>query len=294
MTREPRRHPLHPAFQLPEIFCDLVDFVMDGLDPADEDVWHYASWLDQGGDLFCGDLDTHLLGQPADLDDPQSLCGELNYHFQPLEILPFCWNGGDALHYGWAVLAPELGASDHPCVSFSPMDDHAVWLGDDTKQALESLLVGVMAGWTAWGRERGQQSPDGRQLWRDACRALKLRPDLGSAAITPGARSKRGLRPDVPPGWRYVPTDDGIGVLAEAGAFAPGTIRVKNPGDLDGWRTTARVFLDDGYPGSALAVLKSLSLYEPATVALMREAYGRLGRDLHAERAELWLRLHPE
>lgn len=45
------------------------------------------------------------------------------------------------------MLAPETDADDHPCVSFSPMDGHAVWLGDHTRQALENLLVGTLAGW---------------------------------------------------------------------------------------------------------------------------------------------------
>ncbi|WP_026413050.1 hypothetical protein [Actinomadura oligospora] len=280
-------HPWHRSFRIPATFTALAEFVMDGLDPGDPDVWRYASWMDHGGSLFCGDLEPALLGMPGSGDVPEQFCGELAYHFQPLEILPFCWNGGDALHYGWAVLAPELDADDHPCVSFAPVDDRAWWLGDTTKQALENLLVGTVAG----ARER--PSPAEEPLWAEVCDALGLRPDLESTEITPGARSKRDLRPEVPPGWRYEPSGDGIGVLAEASAFAPSSVPVDKPWDQDEYLPWARAFLDEGYPGSALCVLKSLSSHSRASVELMREAYRRLGRDLHVERADLWLSLHP-
>ncbi|MFC5832787.1 hypothetical protein [Nonomuraea insulae] len=284
-------HPLHRTFQLPGTFVSLVEFLMDELDPKDPDVWRYAEWIDRGGDLFCGDIDPSLLGQPPGSDDPQALCGELAYHFQPLEILPFCWNGGDALHYGWAVLAPEVDAEDHLCVSFAPVDDRAVWLGDNTKEALENLLVGSVANWGGPGS--GRKSPAEDTRWAAVCRALDLRPDLGSSQITAGARSKRAIRPAVPQGWRYEPTGDGIGVLADAAAFAPGTVRVDRPWDSDDYGPLAGRFLADGYPGSALCVLKSLTSYDRAAVRLMGEAYRQLGRELHVERAELWLRLHP-
>ncbi|MEO3873352.1 hypothetical protein ABGB18_31465 [Nonomuraea sp. B12E4] len=288
------RHPLHRTFRLPATFVSLVEFIMDGLDPNDPDVWRYAEWIDRGGDLFCGDLDPSLLGEPPSGDDPRALCGELTYHFQPLEILPFCWNGGDALHYGWAVLAPELDAEDHLCVSFAPVDDRALWLGDNTKEALENLLVGSVANWSArGGPEKRREPPAEDARWAPVCRALGLRPDLGSTQIAAGARSKRAIRPVVPQGWRYEPTGDGIGVLADAAAFAPGTVRVDHPWDSEAYEPSARRFLADGYPGSALCVLKSLSSYDRTTVILMREAYRQLGRELHAERAELWLRLHP-
>lgn len=76
-------HPLHRTFRLPATFVALVEFLMDGLDPKDPDVWRYAEWIDRGGDFLCGDIDPSLLGQPPGSDDPQALCGELAYHFPP-------------------------------------------------------------------------------------------------------------------------------------------------------------------------------------------------------------------
>lgn len=42
------RHPLHPSFRLPATFVALTEFILDGLDPEDPDVWRYASWMDNG------------------------------------------------------------------------------------------------------------------------------------------------------------------------------------------------------------------------------------------------------
>ncbi|MFD1539241.1 hypothetical protein [Nonomuraea guangzhouensis] len=187
------------------------------------------------------------------------------------------------------VLAPELDLDDHPCVSFAPVDDHAVWLGDNTKQALENLLVGSMASWKAWGRTQGQPSPADDPRWTELCRALGLHPGIGSPDITAGARSSRAIRPTVPLGWRYESTDDGIGVLAEAAAFAPIAVEIVPSWDDDEHIAHARDLLAAGYPASALCVLKAL-YPDRAAVETMRDAYQALGRTLHVERAEAWLR----
>ncbi|MFC8799780.1 hypothetical protein ACFT2C_18750 [Promicromonospora sp. NPDC057138] len=287
------RHPLHHSFRIPATFAALAEFLMDGLDPGDPNVWRYASWLDRGGDLFCGDIDSGLLGEPVPGDDPAALCRELGYSSPPLEILPFCWNGGDGLHYGWAVLAPELDAADHPCVSYAPGEDSARWLGDSTKEALENLLVGAIANWAERGPGQGLPSPAEDERWAAVCGALDLRPDVGSPAIGPGARSRLRIRPEVPAGWRYEPTGDGIGVLAEAAAFAPETVQVDDSGDDEEYLPVARRYLARGFPASALCVLKSLSGHGHEVVELMCEAYQQLGRGLLVERAELWLRLNP-
>ncbi|MGH8792829.1 MAG: hypothetical protein ACRDXX_09295 [Stackebrandtia sp.] len=274
------RHPLHRSFRLPATFVALREFVLDGFDPEDGlDVWEYV--FEKCGSLFCGEIDTILL-------DPKELC----YDSQPMEIVPFGWNGGDGLHYGWAVLAPELDSDDYQCVSFASIDDHAVWLGDHTKEALENLLVGGVAGWAEWGRRQGLPSPVDDPRWMTLCRSLDLRPGIGSAQITPGARSNRMIHPTIPPGWRYEPAADGIGVLAEATAFAPASTTADPEWGGDEHLAHARRLLAAGYPASALGVLKA-TYPEREVMRTMREAYQALGRTLHVERADIWLRNHP-
>jgi hypothetical protein len=279
------RHPHHPSLRIPAAFVALRDHILSDHEPG-TDVFDHA-WR-RVGMFFCGDLTTNLLtGEP----DDRPTHPELIYHYQPVEIVPFCRAGVDALHYGWAVLAPELDLDDQPCVSFAPVDDEACWLGDTTHQALENLLTGHLLGWAAWGRAEVEPSPDIDPRWRALCDTLGLRPVAEPGDITAGARSPRALRPVVPPGWHYEPSVDGVGVLAPAAAFAPDPIDLVDWHDVDERIATGRQLISAGHPASAVEVLKSRHP-EPADMRVLRDAYRALGRDLHVERAEIWLDRH--
>jgi hypothetical protein len=282
------RHPFHPSLRVPEAFLDLRTYLRADFDPVNGEVCEHA-WLKVGG-FFCGDL-TALLLDP-DWPNAEGQHIELGYHHQPVEIVPFCRNWGGGLHYGWAVLAPELDLDDQVCVSFAPGDGSACWLGDTTKHALENLLVGCLATWTQREKLNGRPSPAEDPRWQALCAALDLRPAIWSPDITPGARSPRSIQPVVPPGWRYQRSNDGIGVLADESAFAP------EPADLANWRHRdervdhARRLVAAGYPASAVHVLK-YEFPERDDMLVMRDAYQALGRDLHVERADIWLSYHP-
>jgi hypothetical protein len=275
------RHPSFPSLRIPAAFVGLRDYVLADFDPEDGEACEHA-WRKVGG-FFCGDLAGVLL-------DPECSDAhvELRYRYQPIEIVPFCRNGGDGLHYGWAVLAPELDLDDQVCVSFAPVDDSACWLGDTTKQALENLLVGCVAGWSTWHEAQGGDPPAEDPRWRALCAALDLRPAIGSPDITAGARSPRPVRPVVPPGWRYEPADDGVGVLADGSAFASEPVEVEDRWDRDERVDRARRLVADGYPASALGMLKG-SFPERGDMLVLRDAYRALGRDLHVDRADIWL-----
>jgi hypothetical protein len=281
------RHPVHRSFRLPLTYVALCEFMRGNRDFHDDDtpVWAQV-WSDL---LLCGEgllnpLETPDAPAGQRPEDPR----ELGYDGQPIEIVPFGWEG--VVHYGWAVLAPELDLDDHPCVSFAPGDDHAVWLGDNTKQALENLLVGRVANWSTWGEE-GERSPAGRRSWAALCSALDLHPRLSSPDVTEGARSNRPIRPAVPPGWLYQETGDGIGVLTEATAVAPFDVEVDSLRPAEENVAQARELLAAGYAADALCVLKD-SAPGPEVMRTMREAYQALGRTLHVERADAWLRMH--
>ena len=217
---------------------------------------------------------------------------ELSYDNHPLEVIPFAQNGGDALSYGWVLLAPELDLADLPCVSFAPEWEGAVWLGDDTKGALETLLVGF-----AHGNDKVDRSQ------RDAlCKALGLAPDYARKDISGGAfvsaprqrgRRKRGrtLSPVVPAGYRFEATKDGIGVLAPSSAFAPNPFDARELVDEAATLAAARKFLARKKPASALVALKQGHFWEAPTqiVEMRREAYLALRRPALAARATSWL-----
>lgn len=289
-------HYLHRSFRIPSAFVALREFLLDGFDPPTVGDYAYeVSCRNQHiwkkcQSFFCGDIDIDVFGLA--LDTVSEPAGELYYDNQPIEFVPFGWNGGDGLQYGWAVLAPELDLDDQLCVSFAPVDEHAVWLGDNTKQALENLLVGEVAGWEEWSRQEGKPSPADDPRWTVLCHALGLNPEIGSPHITAGARSTRMIRPMVPPGWRYEPMGDGIGVLAEATAFAPGALKLEPEWYEEEHIAEAQRLLTEGYPASALCVLKA-TYPEREVMQTMREAYRALGRMMHVERADLWLRYHP-
>jgi hypothetical protein len=276
-------HPTHRSFRLPAVYVALCQFLYANRDFRDDEI---PSWSHVWGDLLlCDSGPFNPLTDPGPPQDPI----ELTYDHQPVEIIPFGREGGDALHYGWAVLAPELDLDDHPCVSFAPIDGHAVWLGDNTKQALENLLVGRVANWQEWGAPN-EPSPASRRSWAALCEALDLHPNLDSSEITPGARSSRDIDPPVPPGWLYQPTEDGIGVLTEQTAVAPFDVEIDPRRPVEETVAEARKLLRAGYPADALCLLKDAP---PGigTMQAMRDTYAALGRTMHVERAEIWLRL---
>lgn len=62
----------------------------------------------------------------------------------------------------------------------------------------------------------------------------------------------QSIDPDVPTGWRYVPSSDGIGVLAPRSAFAPSAGMWSRDAKADDYETMARSFMQKGYPATAL------------------------------------------
>jgi hypothetical protein len=90
-------------------------------------------------------------------------------------------------------LAPELDLDDHPCVSFAPVDDHALWLAIPPNRRWRTS-------WAEWGHAPGLPAPADDPRWTELCRALDLHPDAGSPDITAGARSNRAISPTVPLG----------------------------------------------------------------------------------------------
>jgi hypothetical protein len=159
------------------------------------------------------------------------------------------------------------------------------------------MLVGKFVGCPRGGRrgETGATDPREGRVWKELCAALDLRPDVERTDVTRGARTERVLAPRVPNGWRFEPTDDGVGVLAPASAFASGPFTTDG---LDSEASTvarAKEHLAASHPASALLTVKN-GVYEDALnplVELAREAYLALGRAALAQRASAWLEAHP-
>lgn len=291
------KHP-HVDFRIPQRFVALLDWLLEGFDPEEGLApWDHAL---PKLSLCLYDVDSFLLAARASFpmhDDVQPQM-ELGYQNYPLEVIPFAGNGGDGLDYAWVLLAPELDLDDLPCVSFAPSWESAVWLGDDTKSALETLLVG-------YDHDMGKRVDKKKRA--ALCEALDLSPDysrkdVGGSAWVGVARGRgkkkvaRELSPAVPAGYRFEPTLDGIGVLAPASAFAPGRVDVSKGRDDATMLAVARKYLARGKPASALVALKEAFFYDAPkeNISLRREAFLALGRPALASRASAWLAQNEE
>lgn len=285
------------AFVWPEIFLRLRAFVLaqqdDGADARRRLVERA---------LGIANLTAFLEGRP----EPAAV-RELGYAGHPFEVIPFAWNGGDALVY--ALLLHDLRASP-AFVSYAPSDDPdgPVWLADDAAGALQHLMavslrdVGLHAPDEEWANEARTETAAAVE---ELSRALGLAVMEAPADSTEGARSSRFAECEVPEGWTFEPCNDIVGVLAPATAFDPA---LAEPDEDD-----ARVFdeavelarandlLARGYPASALAVARNVYV-ETAYGAergvpaarVMQRAYRALGREFLADRVDAYAAQHAE
>lgn len=280
------RHPFD-GIRIPRTFQNLLASFRpyETWQSPFELAWERAPWLFE--------LDTDTLRSCLEFEDERvedDATPELRYASTPFELVPVSWNGGDGLHYDWVVHAPELDADEFPMVSYAPVDDGAVWLGDDTAEGLANLLVGRRRGWQRW--EKGRPDPALDPRWAAIVTAIGRTPDLDDPRITVGARSDRPCIPRIPDGYRFEPGPDGIGVLAPADRF--GDLHDGAPDSPTSswcWGRSEALIREDAHAG-ALVWLKRFRQREPEdreTVERMLLCYEALDRPMHARRAERWL-----
>lgn len=237
--------------------------------------------------LLGADLDPRTTAQVLGTTVSDESAAELGYgRWVPFEVVPFAWQGGDALQYAHLVMAEELGTDDWLAVSFAPEEMTVSWLGDDTAHALANLL--------ATEREHGVLEDDPDEPSRTAAResitrSLALPPGV---VLRPGARSGRRAVPTVPPGYRHVVGATGVGVLAPLDAFAP-----IDPSSVpfEELEERADALLAQGAPASALQLLalqraEADDAGERAACERMVKVYQALGRPTLARRVEHYLR----
>ncbi len=230
-------------------------------------------------------------GEVASGDDSyfQNLTGlylgdaECRYQQTPPEFFPFARPGVDGIHFGYLIHDPKLGP-DFAVGYLCPMESDGVKLvGGDTAEAFSVILS-----------QRLQESGDETVTDRiaDVAGVLEIFPSASRAAQAAGwgfglpTDDLPPVVPRIPSGWRHVITEDKLGVLAPARTFAPCQEGEQSAEDVDDWREEASRLLHDGYPASALVVVRNAVwsvTASPAEVAkLMRRAYLDLGRPLLA------------
>ena len=117
--------------------------------------------------------------------------------------------------------APELTLPDYPIARFEPMDSSGAYLlGTSTFEAVETEISFNM---------RLAEEDNWRSLasfdWWPAVSArlaqLGIVPDPSKAGRNFEDGHIKPVIPTIPQGWHYIPSSDGVGVLAPAAQFHP-------------------------------------------------------------------------
>jgi hypothetical protein len=173
------------------------------------------------------------------------------YHLTPPELFPFASLGVDGVHYGCVVYLPDLAApSDYPVGELCPMDPDGVFqIGSDMKEALENFLA------------KHYEDVADRRL-PPVVHELAAAMDL---CISRGRNRPRyddcgkglPIKQEVPPGWRFHQSSDGVGVLAPAELFAPEPVDKGSYGiSPETFLHGARIAQSEGFLATALCHLR--------------------------------------
>ena len=214
-----------------------------------------------------------------------------------VELFEFATPSVDGIQYGFVVHAPELGLTDYPMAEWDPRGDsgHLHGIGRTCREGLETLLSRTLARWDAVHSHRSGPPvlprPGDRDRLAALAKLLDLQLDEARSNVLVVETGEPPV-PHVPDGWRFVPTFDGIGVLARMEAFGV-EHEALDPEDADAIDEVVELAehaLVAGHPASALCVIReALGRHwriEEAVAALlptMERAYRALGRPVFAD-----------
>jgi hypothetical protein len=174
---------------------------------------------------------------------------DARYQQTPPEMFPFASLGVDGIHYGYLVHAPELPIQDYPVGQIAPMDRRGVTLfGNNTREALDNWVAEVID-------QEGDEEQ--REELLRLSQVFGLKPDIEKARLHSGFGDYAlPIRPSVPPHWRYLPSSDGVGVLAPAEKFEPRPLATVEKHIPDEYFNAADKALANNYPATALYYLR--------------------------------------
>ena len=216
--------------------------------------------------------------------------GTYGYQQTPPELFTFGATGGDGEHYGYVIYAPELAEPDWPVGFLNPsMRNGVLIVGAGTREFFSMLLQAAAS---------ESDEPATRRQAEDLLKATGLSDGKWYEPhgwwfwyMAVDVPPERRVAPPVPDGWSYLPSADGIGVLAPAGLFAPEKpMGIGYNVDYAECLQAAEQAMRSGHPATALYILRqaywNLWSKEPAFESLslaMIDAYQALARPLLAE-----------
>jgi len=212
----------------------------------------------------------------------------------PVEVLPLANNGGGG-HLGLLVHAPELRSVEVPLVVYDMEASPSTWaLGATFRDGIARLIAEQRSATYTSGYEG--EDEDQRMAHLEALAAYL---DVGAPN---GPPPPRPFVPATPRGWRFVPTRDGVGVLAPKSQFDaigprhdPFHVGTQEGFDVRDAIARARDALRRNQAGTALGILRELHHAHfghnllAASYELLMSAYRSLGRPSFAKRLEAQL-----
>jgi hypothetical protein len=282
------------GFRIPLMFAQFIRFNLEAWENANYQ--EYYSCVDRRYDVLL----FYLRGLAGQMLAPELVFNSGRYFHTPLELFPFGGNGCDGIHYGYVIHAPELQLNDYPIGEFSPMDGTGVSLiGSTTRAAFECFISETLAYYDECLDLSDVNEVLKKELIVDLARTLMITP----TPTTIRQNYETPIIPDVPDGWHYEPSGDGVGVLAPKAAFAPDTLTLQTwsfdprrsddlyyvPQDTAGALNAAKLALNQNYPATALFILREAYWRDPdgdvfaAAVELWQHTYFELGRPLLAQ-----------
>jgi hypothetical protein len=238
------------------------------------------------------DLSPTIINQYFNFEDTNwDYTPELFYRNIPFELTPFSYSNVGGINYSWVILAPELDQDEYPCVIYDPNEEEVSWIGDDTKQAFASILIGLPKMWKKMNINARLSSPKNIEIV-SLLKILDINIEICSYSFL--NKLDFSLKPTIPDGWKYYKTYDGIGVLAKNEYFSGNEVYLKNE-EISTYLSESEKALKNNYPASALIILKNARYEYPENIEvidLMIESYKSLGRDMHINRINLWKDKH--
>lgn len=218
--KRPDRDSLSAAlgFRVPEAFVTFLEFV------------HDQAGGDPGRAIQIFEELTGLFPSGA----------KARYPSTPCELFPIGSTGVDGDHYGYLVHAPELEMGDYPLCHYCPMDsDGVIPVEADTRHSLARIL----------SCQLDLEMPHSAkwQTLTDMAAALGLQ-------LTP---AEADVSIAVPSDWTYLPSSDGVGVLAPSPLFSKQPpAQIDRHGQHEAFLTEAENEIREGYLATALYHLR--------------------------------------
>ncbi|WP_028972870.1 hypothetical protein [Spirochaeta cellobiosiphila] len=269
---------------IPKSFGYLLKYIEENSEQYEapyERAWKTVSSLN--------DLSPSILNSYFDYEEPDfDYYPELNYNI-PFELVPFSYTGIDGMNYSWIVHAPELDFEEYPCVLYNPYDQKVKWIGDNSDQAIVSILFGLPDDWKKINIDAKIKSSK-NQKKIELLKSLNI--DIQKYYQYFVNKNDFDVHLKIPHNWRYEKTSDGIGVLAKKEFFGN---YENHSSDIDSCLELSRTALNEEYPASALVFLKSIwydSPFNLEIIELMEKAYEQLGRSFQINRMKLWKTKH--